>query len=349
MRNVTSSFQVISHQAKASIDTTVLVDACKLNGKRIAKRAENMNVSNYNKSLQNNHCLPIKTPSLYIVNLDDKLETSRYIDLKAKQLRKSKIVNIEIIHEKNYNINQARNLINNLNEDENVNGVIIQQPLPKSLSSHLNELNALIAPSKDVDCFNPINIENFYKSNEMFKRNDSSYEFVNDIRSGQVIPVPILTISYFLAHLGASSFGKNVVVLKESKLVGSHASRFLQKRGANVSIINDFENGLNFSARVLLQNADIIISDVNKQNTFNYNDLKEGAIVIDAGTFCDEESGKILGDFDIRDLNLESNAKNIHYTPSPGGYGPVSTTMVMRNLLACWHTQQKLAKSSCQV
>jgi len=51
MRNVTSSFQVISHQAKASIDTTVLVDACKLNGKRIAKRAENMNVSNYNKSL----------------------------------------------------------------------------------------------------------------------------------------------------------------------------------------------------------------------------------------------------------------------------------------------------------
>ena len=207
----------------------------------------------------------------------------------------------------------------------------------------MNEVNSMVRPSKDVDCFHPVNLSRFNNKMDIFNPLDETYDFIDDIRSGFVVPVPLLTIGKFLSHLKVHSCEKNVVILGDSFLVGNIAKKFFTKKGSCVEVINNFTNGLDKQAIESLKKADIVISDVNSKSLFNYNHLKKNAIVIDAGTYCDPSNGKIYGDFDYSQLKANCNKKNIYYSPTPGGYGPLSTAMVQRNLFACWY-QQNIVK-----
>ena len=336
---VKASSQMVNMKSKANQNPMGVVSNCQLNGKQLSKKSTDNFITDYSTFLSSNEYLSFKTPNLTVVNLDSEESTGRFIDIKLKQISKSKIVSTNIVNEPHCSKNQVKNLINNLNEDENVHGIIIQQPLPEDLKPYMNEMNSMIRPSKDVDCFHPVNLTRFNNKKEIFNSLDRTYDFIDDIRSGFVVPVPILSISQLLAHLNVNSYDKNVVILRDSFLVGSYAKKFFTKKGSNVEVINNFSNGLDTLGIETLKKADIVISDVNSKNLFNYNHLKKNAIVIDAGTYCDPTNGKIYGDFDASQLKANCNKKNIYYSPTPGGYGPISTAMLQRNLFACWFNQ----------
>ncbi|MBQ8724931.1 MAG: bifunctional methylenetetrahydrofolate dehydrogenase/methenyltetrahydrofolate cyclohydrolase FolD [Oscillospiraceae bacterium] len=199
---------------------------------------------------------------------------------------------------------QLLDLINVLNKDPKVHGILVQLPLP----DHLDEQSVLyaIAPEKDVDAFHPMNVGKIM------------------IGSYDVLPCTPAGVMELLDASGVEISGKNCVVIGRSNIVGKPMAMLLLQRSGTVTICHSKTKNL---AEVCAE-ADILVVAIGKPKFVTADMVKEGAVVIDVGINRDENN-KLCGDVDFDSVSPKASL----ITPVPGGVGPMTITMLMKNTL----------------
>ena len=195
-------------------------------------------------------------------------------------------------------------LIDKLNKDKAVHGILVQSPVP----SHIDEkkIQAAILPQKDVDAFHPVNVG---------KIMIGDYDFVPCTPAG---------ITELLDEYGIETCGKSCVVIGRSNIVGKPMAMLMLHKNSTVTICHSKTPDVGAVTR----NADIVIAAVGKAGFLTGDMIKDGAVVIDVGMNRDA-AGKLCGDADF--ASCEKKASYI--TPVPGGVGPMTITMLMKNTL----------------
>ena len=195
-------------------------------------------------------------------------------------------------------------LVDRLNKDENIHGILCQLPLPKHLDE--NEVIMRIDPKKDVDAFHPENVG---------KIMIGDYSF---------LPCTPAGVMALLERSGIDVCGKECVVVGRSNIVGKPQAMLLLHANGTVTICHSRTKNL----AEVCRRADILVAAIGKADFFTGDMIKEGAIVIDVG-MNRRADGKLTGDVDF-----ESVAPKASYiTPVPGGVGPMTITMLMQNTL----------------
>ena len=208
-------------------------------------------------------------------------------------------------------VNLSRNIstselwqdIKKLSDDFEVNGLLLQLPLPKYIEAQ-KVLNA-ISPLKDVDCLTEENLGKFFSGNPL------------------ILPPTIGAIAKILKKYKIRLQGKYVVIVGAGRLVGKTAALWAMNQGATVSVLNKLTPGISNFTKL----ADIVISGVGKPGLIKGNMIKKGAVVIDAGT--SKYNNKIRGDVDFKSASKKAS----YITPVPGGVGPMTVVSLMENLV----------------
>lgn len=195
-------------------------------------------------------------------------------------------------------------IIDKLNEDETVNGILCQLPLPK----HIDEKKVInaISPLKDVDAFHPVNVG---------KIMIGDYDF---------LPCTPAGIMRLIESTGYDVNGKDCVVIGRSNIVGKPMSMLMLQKNATVTICHSRTSNINEK----IKNADIVIAAVGIPEFVKGDMVKDGALVIDVG-INRKEDGKLCGDVDFDEVSKKAS----YITPVPGGVGPMTIAMLMQNTL----------------
>ncbi len=205
------------------------------------------------------------------------------------------------------------NLIEELNNDKSVNGILVQLPLPK----HIDENKVIFAvdKEKDVDCFNPYNIG-------LLSIGKKSYA-----------PCTPFGVIKLLEHYNIEIEGKNVVIIGRSNIVGKPLQMLFTEKSATVTLAHSRTKNL----KEVCSNADILVAAVGKARFVTADFVKDGAVVIDVGINRDEVTGKLCGDVDFDDVC----EKTSYITKVPGGVGPMTIAVLMQNLLTSAQNAKK--------
>ena len=195
-------------------------------------------------------------------------------------------------------------VVNDLNEDKAVNGILVQLPLPK----HIDESKVLLAidSNKDVDGFHPVNVGKMVIGEETF------------------LPCTPAGIIEMLKRTDVEISGKECVVIGRSNIVGKPMSMLMLKENATVTIAHSRTKDL----KEVTKRADILIAAIGKAKFVTADYVKEGAVIIDVGMDRDENV-KLCGDVDFDSVSQVASA----ITPVPGGVGPMTVTMLLVNCL----------------
>lgn len=193
-------------------------------------------------------------------------------------------------------------LIDDLNEREDCQGILVQLPLPRHIDSEKVLLR--IDPRKDVDGFHPVSVGNLSIGNPGFV---------------SCTPAGIIEL---LKRSGVELDGANAVIVGRSNIVGKPMAMLLLRENSTVTIAHSHTRNLS----EVTSRADILIAAIGKPKFFKAKDIKENAVVIDVGMDRDE-NGKLCGDVDYEDM-LPKVSK---ITPVPGGVGPMTIAMLMKN------------------
>lgn len=243
-----------------------------------------------------------KVPGLAVIILGNNAASKIYVKSKIRACEKTGILSREIILDENISEEELINEIEKLNSDKNINGILVQLPLP----SHINEkkICEAISVKKDVDGFKAENLGKI-----MLGDDDG---FISCTPQG---------IIYLIDQLNMDLHGKNVVVVGRSNIVGKPVASLLINKGATTTVCNSRTKDL----AGILKKADIIVIAIGKAKFLTKDMVKEGAVVIDVG--INRVEGKIYGDVDYE------NVKDIvsHITPVPGGVGPMTIAMLLKN------------------
>ena len=203
-------------------------------------------------------------------------------------------------------------LVDKLNADKNIHGILCQLPLPRHLDE--NEVILRIDPAKDVDAFHPYNVG---------KIMIGDYDF---------LPCTPAGVMALLERSGIDISGKECVVVGRSNIVGKPQAMLLLHSHGTVTVCHSRTKNL----AEVCKRADILVAAIGKADFFTADMVKEGAVVIDVG-MNRRADGKLTGDVDF--ASVEPKASYI--TPVPGGVGPMTITMLMQNTLTA---AEKLAK-----
>ena len=209
-------------------------------------------------------------------------------------------------------------LIASLNEDDTVDGILVQLPVPK----HISEQKVLdaIDKSKDVDGFHPMNMAELWRHKYALVSDNDSY----DEMSAFTLPCTPKGCIKMLKAAGVELQGKHAVVLGRSNIVGLPMSKLLLNENATVTICHSGTRNL----AAITRSADIIIAAIGKPKFLTSDMVSPGAVVIDVGINRDEE-GKLCGDVDF--ASVEPLCSVI--SPVPGGVGPMTITCLMENTI----------------
>ena len=205
-------------------------------------------------------------------------------------------------------------LVEVLNENPQVNGILVQLPLPKQIDEKAI-INA-ISPDKDVDAFHPSNVGRIMIG---------SYAF---------LPCTPAGVMELIASTGVSVSGTNCVVIGRSNIVGKPMAMLLLHQNGTVTICHSRTQNL----KEICAQADILVAAVGKANFVTADMVKEGAVVIDVG-MNRLDNGKLCGDVDFAAVEPKAG----YITPVPGGVGPMTIAMLMRNTLTAAKQQNGLA------
>lgn len=251
-----------------------------------------------------------KKPCLAVVIVGDDDASHIYINNKNKACDYVGIQTLNYFLPKNVSEQEVLKLIQNLNQDKNVNGILIQLPLP----NHINEKNVLlkIDPLKDVDGFHPFNIG-------MLSTNSAKLKSCTP--SGCI---------ELLKRCNINIKGKNALVIGRSNIVGKPLAMMLLNEDATVTTAHTKTKNL----EELTKKADIIIVAIGVANFLKPHMIKDGVILIDVG--INRIDGKLCGDIDF-----ECAKKASFITPVPGGVGPMTITMLVKNCLIAYDLQNK--------
>lgn len=252
-------------------------------------------------------------PKLAVILVGNDPASKIYVRNKNKACEEVGINYEEHVLEETTKMEDLLQLIDRLNSDDSINGILLQAPLPKHLE--INRAFEEISPIKDVDGFNPINIGKLLIGED---------EFISCTPYG---------IIKMLEEYNIPIQGKNAVVVGRSNIVGKPLAQCLLNKNATVIICHSkTENLSNYT-----KNADILISAVGKANLITADMVKEGATVIDVG-MNRNDNGKLCGDVDFE--NVKEIASYI--TPVPGGVGPMTITMLMNNVIKAYKMQNNI-------
>lgn len=195
------------------------------------------------------------------------------------------------------------NLIKDLNEDEEVTGIILQSPVPNGID--FDKCSGMILPSKDVDGFTKDNVYNLY------------------LNKKSILPCTVKGIIKLLEYYNIEINGKNVAIIGRGNIVGKPLAMALENRNATVSLLHSKTKDL----KMFTKDADIVVVACGIPKLLKKEMIKEGSVVIDVG--ISRVDGKIVGDIDfdnIKDIAL-------FVTPNPGGIGPMTIAMIIDNLI----------------
>ena len=263
-------------------------------------------------------------PGLAVVQVGNVAASSVYVKAKTKSAEE---VGIEVIDhhlEQETAQNELLKLIDTLNKQENVNGILVQLPLPK----HMHEQTILdsINPKKDADGFHPVNVGKL----SIATHNDESL----------LIPCTPYGCLIMLRGLNIDLVGKNAVVIGRSNIVGKPMAQLLIKESCTVTIAHSKTKDL----PQVCQKADIIVAAVGRPEMVEGNWIKKDAVVIDVGinrieiTKNGEKKIKLVGDVNYEEAVKKARA----ITPVPGGVGPMTIACLLRNTTIAFKNNKKI-------
>lgn len=252
-------------------------------------------------------------PGLAIILVGDDPASQIYVKLKKEAAHEVGIEFYEYLAPSNTNEQHLKKIINWLNQDSRINGIVLQLPLPKHLSE--DRLVTMINPLKDADGFHPKNLK-------LLSSNKS-----------HVKPAITKTVLSLLKATGETLNEKTALIIANSPVFAKPLRHELKTLNIKSNYCDPKSPGIKQS----IKNADIIIVAVGKPKFLNDQDCKEGSIVIDVG--INRVRGKTCGDVNS---NIFSQAKNIKWlTPVPGGVGPVTIAMLLENVVELTKKQTK--------
>jgi methylenetetrahydrofolate dehydrogenase (NADP+)/methenyltetrahydrofolate cyclohydrolase len=257
-------------------------------------------------------------PGLAVVLVGDDPASEVYVRNKGRRAKEAGFISIE--HKLPADTSQAtlNAVVEALNNDDAVNGILVQLPLP----AHLNEeeIIALIAPEKDVDGFHPLN--------------------VGALASGQssLVPCTPLGCMIMLQETYSDLSGLHAVVIGRSNIVGKPIAALLLQANCTVTIVHSRSKDIESICR----SADILVAAVGRPEMVKASWVKPGATVIDVGINAIERDGKrrLVGDVDFADVEPIAGA----ITPVPGGVGPMTIATLMKNTLTAARAQLEQIK-----
>lgn len=273
-----------------------------LDGKSVAQNILNQ-ISEEVDSLKKNG---LRIPRLDMILVGDDYGSLKYVGMKEKTAKDVGILGKVHNLAKGVNTLEVVNLVESLNNDPEVDGFMIQLPLPDHIDVQL--VLETISPKKDVDGLSPISL------GKLFQKDTSAFP-----------PATPLGIMKLLDAYNIKIFGKNVVILGSSNIVGTPLAAMMLEKNATVTLCNAHT----IEIESLSKNADILVSATGKALLVKRNFLKKGCTVIDVGSNKHPETGKLVGDVDWEDV------KGIpeYITPVPGGVGPMTIACLMLNLI----------------
>jgi methylenetetrahydrofolate dehydrogenase (NADP+) / methenyltetrahydrofolate cyclohydrolase len=272
-----------------------------INGKEIARKIkENIKDEIKHKKVK---------PGLAVVLVGDNPASQVYVNSKEKTCTEIGFYSEKHLLSGESNIGEIINLMNQLNNNPKIHGILLQLPLPNNLDGRLAMDS--IHPNKDVDGLHPMNLGNLLIGNPT------------------IIPCTPKGIIKLIESTGQDIEGKNAVVLGRSNLVGKPISILLMQKNATVTICHSKTKNL----IDICKNADILVAAIGKPKFVTKDMVKHGAIVIDVGT--NKVDGKLIGDVDYEEVKKVAG----FITPNPGGVGPMTIACLMENTLELYKKQ----------
>jgi methylenetetrahydrofolate dehydrogenase (NADP+)/methenyltetrahydrofolate cyclohydrolase len=247
-----------------------------------------------------------KSPGLSVILIGDFAPSQIYVKNKEKNSKEVGINSEVIKYSNEVKESEILKKIEELNNNDNVSGILVQLPLPAHISKE-KIINA-IKPSKDVDGFHPINVGNL----------SSGYK--------AIVPCTPLGCLLLIKKVEKNLAGKYAVIIGRSNLNGKPMAQLLLKEDCTVSIVHSKTKNLKSEC----QKADILVAAVGVANLVKGDWVKKDSIVIDVG--INKVADKIVGDVDFE--HVKNKVKAI--TPVPGGVGPMTIACLLKNTLECF-------------
>lgn len=281
-----------------------------LDGKALAKKIR-ANVADKVKELKEKYN---KVPGLAVVLVGTDPASQVYVSRKEKMTVKAGMLSKKIELPESTSEAELIKIVEDLNKDNDIHGILVQLPLPKHIDS--DKVLMTIDPDKDVDGFHPIN--------------------VGKMLTGMAVPALPCTpagIMKFFEEYEIELKGKNAVVIGRSNIVGKPISVLLLSKHATVTICHSRTKNIDEICR----KADIIVIAIGKENYLQADWVKDGAVVVDVGMNRSKETGKLLGDADFEAIEPKAS----YITPVPGGVGPMTIAMLLSNTVDLFEREMK--------
>lgn len=243
-------------------------------------------------------------PKLAVIMVGNDPASKVYVRNKNKACEEIGIEYEEFLLDEKTTMEELLNVIDNLNKNKNIDGILLQSPIPKHLD--INKAFRAILPEKDVDGFHPINAGKLSIGEKCF------------------VPCTPHGVVKIIEEYNIETEGKNVVIVGRSNIVGKPLIQCMLQKNATVTVCHSKTRNL----EEFTKKADILIVAIGKQKFITENMVREGVVVIDIGINRNEE-GKLVGDVDFDNVSKKAS----YITPVPGGVGPMTVAMLMENVV----------------
>ena len=270
-----------------------------LDGKLVAERIRNKLKYDVEELKENGI-----RPKLAVIMVGNDASSKIYVRNKSIACNEIGIEYEEFLLDDNTTMEELLELIEKLNKDDSIHGILLQSPIPRGLD--INEAFKAIAPHKDVDGFNPCNVGKLCLGQDTFI---------------SCTPYGIIKL---LEEYGIDIEGKDAVVVGRSNIVGKPMMQCLLNKNATVTVCHSKTIKLERATK----KADILVVAIGKPKFITKDMVKEGAVVIDVGINRGED-GKLCGDVDFDGVKEVAS----YITPVPGGVGPMTIAMLMHNIV----------------
>lgn len=252
-----------------------------------------------------------RLPNLVVILVGDNQASQTYVRNKERACEYVGMLSEVMRLESTICEEELIKVIQELNQDEDVDGILVQLPLPSHI--HEDKILDLIDSNKDVDGFHPSNVAKLLLGQD------------------GLVPCTPKGMMVLLDEIGCDLRGKEVVVVGRSNIVGKPVALLCLRKNATVTIAHSQTTDL----KAVCQRADILIAAIGKAKFFNRDYVKEGAIILDVG-INRNENNKLCGDVDYDDV------KDIvsYITPVPGGVGPMTIAMLLENTLQAYQQRE---------
>jgi len=277
-----------------------------IDGKKLAQKLKDILKIDI-ESIKNKFNL---VPGLAVIQVGNVAASSVYVKAKTKAAKEVGIRVFDYHLKDNIEQKDLLDLINQLNKNNEVDGILVQLPLPKSLNEQ--EVLDSISSEKDADGFHPINVGKLSIS----QKNDENL----------LIPCTPYGCLLMLKELNINLTGKNAVVIGRSNIVGKPMAQLLLKESCTVTIVHS----KTVNIKKICRDADILVAAIGKPEFVNKDWVKDGVIVIDVGinrVQLNEDKYKLVGDVLYNEVEKKASA----ISPVPGGVGPMTIACLLRN------------------